>query len=92
MSEFAAGIDKLIITAFFYDAPVFQYKNAVNIAYGRQTVRNDKSGTPFDQRIDCILYQLFGNNVERACRFIKNKNVRVPDKGARNSDTLALPS
>ena len=59
------------------DTPLVQNVDVVGVAHGGQAVRDDQNRPPAARSLDRPLDRGFGDAVELAGRFIKDKQVRV---------------
>lgn len=74
------------------DPAFVHHDNPIGIDDSRQAMSHDDGGSSLQQAVERVFNMLFGLGIERAGRFIQQKNGRIFKKGTRNGQTLLLPS
>jgi len=54
-------------------------------------MRNDETGASAHQLVHAFLDQSFGQGIDRAGSFVHDKDIRISQQGACNTDELFLP-
>ena len=85
-----AGPDQFVVAAVLDEASAVDGDDAVGIAHGRQTVRDDDDGSPFGDMLHFLFDDVFALVIEGAGRLVQNQDARVGDESAGNGNTLAL--
>lgn len=78
------------MVAAFEQLAVLQHDDAVRLADGGQTMRDDETGAAFEQLHQRFLDQHFCVAVDIRRSFVEHEDLGVGDKGAGEADELAL--
>ena len=70
--------------------PASQDRDAVGVADGGETVRDDQRGASLREPQQRFLHEAFGFGVQRGGRFVEDDEPRVADHRAGDSEALAL--
>ena len=74
----------------FDDLARFENENLIASPYGRQPVGDDYDRLPLCQPMNRVHDGAFGNGIEGACSFIKDKYLGIMVQSARDPDALTL--
>ena len=91
--EFGVDADaghQLVVGAFFHNRAVLDHDDAVKIADGAQTVRDDDRRAVFHKLVERLLNVSLTHAVQRARRFVQDQNRRVFEHGAGDRHALAF--
>src|SRR5262245_8730145 len=86
----AARTQQVFMSAGFNNPSVLDHVDAVGVRDGVKPMRDCKRGTALAQVVHGFAHLQFGFGVERRGCLVKQYDRCVLDKGARNSDSLAL--
>ena len=73
----AALLKQLLVGAGFGDDAVLDHQYPVSLQYGRETVRDDDARPPVHQRLESLLYGVFGDRVQRRGRLVEDEYLRI---------------
>ena len=77
--------------AGFNDVSLVHDDDLIGILNGREPVRDDETGAVPHQFDHGVLNMLFGSCIDRGCRLVENKNLRITEESASDRQQLALP-
>ena len=89
---FAAGGDQFAVHAVFDNLAFPQYHDSIQAGHSGEAVRDHDRGAPFHEVLKRSLNQLLALRVERAGGFVQNKDRRICQNSARDSNSLPLPA
>src|SRR5699024_1725313 len=81
---------EFLVFSLFNNISVLQNENPVRITDRGKPVGNDKTCSSFHQIIHRFLDLNFCPCINRTCRFVKNKNLRICQNGSCNRQELLL--
>ena len=74
----------------FNNLTIFDDDNAIGIANGRESVRDNECRSVFENLFDGILNAFFGLGIDRRSRLIENEESGVGNDGAGKTNQLFL--
>ena len=83
-------IHKPLRLAVLDDPAASEDENAIEIAQGRQAMRDGDHRSPFHEAGQRVADRFFGVAVERGRRFVEQKDRRILQKRPRDGDPLTL--
>jgi hypothetical protein len=86
----AALPEKTRVIADGGQPPAVENDDTLRLQYGGQAMRNDQHRTAIHEAIEGLLDEALTLRVQRARRLVKEKQSRVAEESARNSDALPL--
>src|ERR1700722_4619674 len=81
---------QLLVRTLFAQSPFVEYEDAVGMLNGAEPVRDDQSGAPFEQSVECLADQNFSFCVHTRSRFIQDQEARIVRQRPSEADQLAL--